>query len=70
LFEDKKMLGWDKVLKDAMSQRQDLNNSTIISCGDFPLPLPALIAQRNDDPHDSTFYDSFAVQHGKNKNKT
>lgn len=60
-------LTWDNVLKEQLGQNQDLKNSTIISCGDLSLPLPALIAQSLDDPHDSTFFDSFAVQHGKKR---
>lgn len=57
-------LTWDSVLKEQLGQNQDLSNSTLISCGALPLPLPALIAQGIDDPHDSSFFDSFAVQHG------
>jgi hypothetical protein len=60
-------LSWNAVLREAMTQRQELADTMVIACGDQGLPLPALIAQRKQDPHDSLFYDSFTVQHGELK---
>jgi hypothetical protein len=57
-------LSWESVLREAMSQRHEMVDATIISCGDETLSLPVLVAQRKQDPHNSTYYDSFAVQHG------
>ena len=57
-------ISWASILKDATQLKAELVDSTLVACGDELLPLPARIAQRSNDPHDSLFYDSFAVQHG------
>jgi len=57
-------ISWSSILRGATQLKAELVDSTLVACGDEPLPLPALIAQRSNDPHDSQFYDSFAVQHG------
>jgi len=65
---DKKTLSWKVVLREAMKQRQEMTDTTVLACGDENLPLPSLIAQRKQDPHESTFYDSFLVQHDSSSN--
>ena len=55
-------LSWGTLLSQTMKSAE-LGEATIVSCGDAPLPLPALVQQRLQDPHASSFYDSFAVQH-------
>ncbi len=59
------VLSWDSVLRDALTQRRDLRDATILACGDVALPLPVLVDQRQQDPHPSTFYEAFTVNHGK-----
>lgn len=56
-------LSWGTVLREATLEHRDMHDSLIVSCGDV-LPLPVLAEQRKLDPHDSKFYDSFAVEHG------
>jgi|AntAceMinimDraft_1070359.scaffolds.fasta_scaffold759532_1 hypothetical protein len=63
-MDDSPSLSWSSILKDATQLKAELADSILVACGDEPLPLPALVAQRSNDPHDSLFYDSFAVQHG------